>query len=143
MPDNMAQDYEFSFTTGIPTGACGDPATLIHDIQGNGLSSPETGNIHVIEGVVVGDFRDVGGTHLGGFFLQEEDTNVDADPTTSEGIFVYDGSSPAVDVNAGDVVRVVGRVAEYYDLTPLTIAASRCDKSSKPTVPCRGCHRPR
>jgi predicted extracellular nuclease len=97
---------------------CGDPATLIHDIQGSGASSPEVGNIHVIEGVVVGDFQT--SSHLGGFFIQEEDVDIDADPMTSEGIFVYDGSSPAVDVNVGDVVRVQGNVAEYYDLTELT-----------------------
>jgi predicted extracellular nuclease len=57
-------------------GACGDPATLIHAIQGSGASSPEDGNIHVIEGVVVGDFQDVA-TGLRGFFVQEEDSDAD------------------------------------------------------------------
>jgi len=100
-----------------PFGACGDPATFIHAIQGNGASSPEVGNVHVIEGVVVGDFQT--SEHLRGFFIQEEDADADTDPLTSEGIFVYDGSYPAVDVNAGDVVRVMGEVSEYYDLTEL------------------------
>ncbi len=98
-------------------GQCGDPATFIHDVQGSGASSPEVGNTHVIEGVVVGDFQT--SAHLRGFFVQEEDADADADPATSEGIFVYDGSSPAVDVAVGDVVRVEGEVAEYYDLTEL------------------------
>ena len=96
--------------------ACGDPATFIHDIQGHGASSPEVGNTHVIEGVVVGDFQ--GTDELKGFFLQEEDADADADPTTSEGIFVYDNGF-GVDVSVGDVARVMGDVAEYHDLTEL------------------------
>ncbi len=99
---------------------CGSPATLIHDIQGSGMSSPEDGNVHTIEGVVVGDFQT--GSNLRGFFVQEEDSDADTGPgseLTSEGIFVYDGSYPAVNVNVGDVVRVEGTVQEYYDLTRL------------------------
>lgn len=103
----------------IEFGQCGDPATFIHEIQGNGSSSPEQGSTHVIEGVVVGDFQNIGGVHLGGFFVQEEDYEVDADPVTSEGIFVYEGLFPLVDVSAGDVVRVLGMVAEYNGLTEL------------------------
>jgi predicted extracellular nuclease len=72
----------------------------------------------VIEGVVVGDFQT--GTSLSGFYLQEEDPDADTDPMTSEGIFVYDGYSPAVDVQVGDLVRVRGIVAEYFNLTELT-----------------------
>jgi predicted extracellular nuclease len=108
----------YSPESGGGFGQCGDPATLIHDIQGSGMSSPEVGNVHVVEGVVVGDFQT--SSKLRGFFLQEEDgPDVDGDLTTSEGIFVYDGSSPAVDVNVGDVVRVEGTVQEYYDFTRL------------------------
>ena len=97
-------------------GECDDPATFIHDVQGSGAASPEVGNTHVIEGVVVGDFQDTF-TQLKGFFLQEEDTDADADPMTSEGIFVFDNGF--MDVNAGDVVRVMGGVMEYYGLTQL------------------------
>ena len=90
---------------------------LIHDVQGNGFSSPLNGvDGVVIEGVVVGDFQDVS-TQLRGFFLQEEDTDFDADPTTSEGIFVYDNGF--MDVSVGDVVRVIGSITEYYDLTEM------------------------
>ena len=98
-------------------GDCGDPATFIHDIQGNGASSPEIGNTHVIEGVVVGDFQDTS-TELGGFFVQEEDTDADADLTTSEGIFVCDNGF-GVNVSVGQVVRVQGDVTESSDLTQL------------------------
>ena len=48
-------------------GDCGDPATLIHGIQGSGLSSPLNGTADVIvEGVVVCDFQH---TDLQGFFV--------------------------------------------------------------------------
>ncbi len=101
---------------GPALGACYEPATKIHLIQGAGTSSPETGNIHIIEGVVVGDFQSTT-TQLGGFFLQEEDADVDTDPLTSEGIFVFDNG--AQDVAAGDVVRVIGTVAESFGQTQL------------------------
>ncbi|MBL7201267.1 MAG: ExeM/NucH family extracellular endonuclease [Anaerolineae bacterium] len=92
-------------------GACGEVATLIHDIQGSGLSSPMSGSTDVvIEGVVVGDFQDAG---LQGFFVQEEDADADADAATSEGIFVYSTSV----VTVGDKVRVQGDVTEHNDLT--------------------------
>ncbi len=120
--DNPANNVDEVQTTVVPSPSCGDPATFIHIIQGSGISSPEVGNIHAIEGIVVGDFQT--SDYLRGFFVQEDDANADADPMTSEGIFVYDGSSPAVDVNEGDVVRVVGTVDEYYGLTQLTSVSS-------------------
>jgi len=95
----------------------------IHEVQGNGLSSPLVGQTIAVEGIVVGDFQDgASGTHgdLNGFHVQEEDADADADPSTSEGIFVYDGSSPGTDVKVGDMVRVVGRVSEFNGLTEIT-----------------------
>ena len=117
-PDNMDSDFSSSFI--ILTPECGNSATLIHVIQGSGTSSPEDGNIHTVEGIVVGDFQANVNNNLRGFFIQEEDGDVDTNPMTSEGIFVYDGSTPAVDVAAGDVVRVTGEVDEFNDLTELT-----------------------
>ena len=76
-----------------PIGVCGDSATFIHDIQGSGLASPDVGSIREIEGVVVGDFQ--GSSGLNGFFVQEEDTDVDGDAATSEGIFVFDPAEQA------------------------------------------------
>jgi predicted extracellular nuclease len=107
-----------------PAGICGDLATFIHDIQGDGFVSPEVGNTHVIEGVVVGDFQDTS-VELSGFFIQEEDADADANPLTSEGIFVF--APGAIDVNVGDVVRVQGTVAEFFGLTELTSVVSLTD----------------
>jgi predicted extracellular nuclease len=101
---------------GVPPlviGACGDPATLIHDVQGNGGTTPLSGQKLVIEGVVVGDFQ----SGLGGFYVQEEAADVDADPATSEGVLVVGG---AFAVNAGDVVRVLGTANERFGQTALT-----------------------
>ena len=139
--DTNQNNVDFTFTTkspGVenicnggnvpvdPVGVCGDPATLIHAIQGSGMASSDVGSIREIEAVVVGDFQDgvlgVNGD-LNGFNLQEEDGQADSDPLTSEGIFVYDGSF-GVDVNVGDVVRVRGSVAEYNGLTEISNVAS-------------------
>ena len=121
-PDNMAANFSFGFTT-VEVQVCGDPATRIHDIQGNGLTSPLTGTIKVIEGIVVGDYQAAG--QLGGFFVQEEDIDADADPATSEGIFVFNSASP---VAVGDKVRVKGTVTEFLTtgvtLTELTSVTS-------------------
>jgi predicted extracellular nuclease len=113
-PDNMAADHVFSFTT--ITG-CGDPATFIHDIQGSGLTSPLVNTPVEIEGVVVGDYQ--ANTSFNGFHVQEEDVDVDADPSTSEGIFVFEGGSD-VAVAPGDVVRISGQVVEFSNLTEIT-----------------------
>lgn len=122
-PDNMAANFVFSFTTG-EVQLCGDPATFIHTIQGSGLTSPMSGTLNVvIEGVVVGDYQNTV-TQFSGFYVQEEDADADADPLTSEGIFVFNSSVP---VNAGDLVRVRGRVFEFStsgvfltELSPVT-----------------------
>lgn len=110
-PDAMNADYVFSFTTSL----CGAAATAIHDIQGSGASSPVAGNTVNIEGVVVGDFQ--GTSKLRGFFVQSKGGDFDLDSNTSEGIFVFDGSSPATDVNVGDVVHVSGTVHESSQMT--------------------------
>ncbi len=121
-PDTMAADTVFSFTTTAAL-ACGDPATLIHDIQGSGTASPLVGAPGVgrsIEGVVVGDYQGPG--QFSGFYVQEEDADADADPATSEGIFVFNTSFP---VAAGDIVRVRGNVVEFASgTTTLTELAS-------------------
>jgi uncharacterized protein len=89
----------------------------IHEIQGSGDASPMVGQRVIVEGVVVGD-EEGPAPALRGFFVQEEDTDVDGDPATSEGIFVFNFDND--DVNVGDVVRVEGTVEEYFDNTQLS-----------------------
>ena len=101
----------------------GDTITLIHDIQGSSEASPLVGSTVTLEAIVVGDFQDgTSGTNgdLNGFFVQEEDADADTDATTSEGLFIFDGNAPAIDVSIGDKVRVTGTVTEFNGLTELT-----------------------
>ncbi|MDJ0842948.1 ExeM/NucH family extracellular endonuclease [Crocosphaera sp.] len=85
--------------------------TKIHTIQGTGLQSSFIGQTVTVEAIVVGDFQ--GSDGLRGFYLQEEDSDIDSSPLTSEGIFVFDGSLPTVDVTVGDKVKLTGVVSEF------------------------------
>jgi len=118
--DNMAADFIFDFTTQTPPAACGDPGvTPIHDVQGNGASSPISGNTVTIEGIIVGDFQDFTAdppNELNGYVIQEEDGDIDADPNTSEGILVFEGANPSVDYAVGDKLRLTGTVTEFGDV---------------------------
>lgn len=126
-----AEDDEASVTVTVGT-QCGAPADLVSGIQGSGALSPVDGLVRTIEGVVVGDFQT--NARLSGFFLQEEAADQDGNPATSEGIFVFDGAAPAVDVNVGDVVRVTGTVDEYFNLTELT-SVSKVEKCGAGVLP--------
>jgi hypothetical protein len=96
-PDNMTADYVFSFTTVAPPVA-------IHEIQGAAHISPKVGqNVSGVSGIVTAK-------RTNGFYMQ--DPSPDADPATSEGIFVFTSSSPT-SVNVGDSVKVNGRVSEF------------------------------
>ncbi|HSV39945.1 MAG TPA: ExeM/NucH family extracellular endonuclease, partial [Nocardioidaceae bacterium] len=111
-PNNMAGDSGFSFSV-VDEILCGAPATFIHDVQGIGTTSPLAGQTRQVEGIVVGDYQGTG--QFGGFYVQEEDADADADPQTSEGIFVTSASP----VSVGDHVRVRGTVGETGTLTRL------------------------
>ncbi|KAF0808456.1 extracellular nuclease [Alcanivorax xiamenensis] len=97
----------------VELGSCGDPATLISQIQGQGEASPLDGEAHVVEAVVTGIFPD-----LSGFFVIEEDSDRDGNDLTSEGLFVYTGNNE-VSVQAGNQVRVSGAISEYYGQTQI------------------------
>ncbi len=111
-PDAMASDYAITFVVGV---VCTPATHFIHDVQGSGTSTPIFGSSVTIKGVVVGDYQGSSPT-LRGFFVQEEDADADADPLTSEGIFVFH-SSTAVEV--GDIVSVTGQATEFSNLTQI------------------------
>ena len=79
------------------------PSTPLHTIQGTGSNA--TAGSFAVEAIVTGIYPTLSPA---GFYIQEEDADVDADPNTSEGIFVVSATSVA----AGDRVRVVGTVQE-------------------------------
>ncbi len=83
------------------------PAATINAIQGKGTTSPLVGTTQTVDGIVILSAQGTGG--LGGFYLQSTQNDTDADPETSEGIFVANTSFAVV---VGEVVRVTGTVAE-------------------------------
>jgi predicted extracellular nuclease len=83
--------------------------TPIHDIQGNGSTSPLAGQNVTTRGIVIG----IKAGSSGGFFIQEPDATVDADPNTSEGVFVFTGSSVPAAAVVGNNVQVNGTVQEF------------------------------
>lgn len=100
-----------------PVSQCGQPATPISAIQGSGGVSPLNGSLQHVEAVVSSDFQ--GSGNLNGFFVQQG-SDADANPATSEGLFVA-ANTP---VNAGDRVHIVGNVAETYGMTRLENVSS-------------------
>jgi predicted extracellular nuclease len=95
-PDNMAGDDSWSFSTVAPP-------VRIHDIQGAAHTSPKAGqNVASVPGIVTAK-------RTNGFYMQDPDA--DADPATSEGIFVFTSSAPTV--NVGDSIVVNGHVQEF------------------------------
>ncbi|MEO3861473.1 endonuclease/exonuclease/phosphatase family protein [Acrocarpospora sp. B8E8] len=85
------------------------PGTVrIHDIQGAGRISPIVGqNVTNVPGIVTA-VRTTGNAR--GYWMQ--DPSADADPLTSEGIFVFMGSTSPT-VVSGDSVLASGRVTEF------------------------------
>ncbi len=124
-------ELEFGDTSADTPGALNAPASggaterFIHEIQGSTNLADETeigtpgaadespllGDRVLVQGVVTQVLPD-----LGGFFVQEEDTDADGDAFSSEGIFVVSAES----VDAGNLVSVEGTVAEVEGETRLS-----------------------
>ncbi|MFD7771236.1 endonuclease/exonuclease/phosphatase family protein [Streptomyces sp. NPDC059787] len=80
----------------------------VHDVQGDTRTSPLAGQqVTDVTGIVTG-IRTYGSSR--GFWIQ--DPAPDADPATSEGVFVFTSSTPK-GVAVGDAVTVSGTVSEY------------------------------
>lgn len=118
--------------TGSPTDGGPQPGPLrIHDIQGTTFVSPQNGDtVTNVPGIVTA-VRTSGSK---GFWIQ--DPNPDADPATSEGLFVYTSSAPKV--APGDSVLVSGKVQAYYPLasgdTTATTSNLSITELTSPTV---------
>ncbi len=108
--------------------------TAINAIQGNGATSPLVGRTVHARGIVTG-------RKSNGFFLQTPDSDVDGDPMTSEGVFVFTRSAPPADAAVGNTVIAHGQVLEYLPSgadpgqTPLTeLSATRVSLVSVPQI---------
>ena len=106
----------WNFTTSAPT------ITKISAIQGSGNNVTGSGPF-IVEAIVVGDYQTQGSGQLRGFFLQEEDGDSDANPATSEGIFVFCSSCPTA-VAVGDKVQVTGGATDFNAMSQLTASAA-------------------
>jgi len=125
------------------------PTHTISAIQGNGATqlpggahndvTPLTGLIVTLEAVVVADFQSIPQStrsgELRGFFLEEEDADHDADPSTSEGLFVFSGNAPSLDVQEGQKVCVTGPVSEFFGMTQVTATAAGSIALVAPSAP--------
>lgn len=92
-----------SCTVNVNVQGVASVTRTIPQIQGSGPTSPDNNTVQTAEGVIT---HKVGS----GFFMQ--DAAGDGNPATSDGIFVFMGSTP-VSANVGDLVRVTGTVTEY------------------------------
>jgi predicted extracellular nuclease len=129
-----------------PPPPAGTGITPIHDIQGGGASSPLDGQAVTVEGIVTGDFQDNDADtsrNLGGFYIQN---TPDADPASSDAVFVFDGGNPSIDVTSGDLVRVGGTANEHFGETQIaansvavigngSIAATSVNLPAAATIP--------
>lgn len=107
----MAADHVTTFST-LASSAT---VTRISTVQGTDGYSPLTGAVVTVQGVVVADFQGVSPA-LGGYYLQEEEADVDGNAATSEALWIGDS---VTEVSAGDVVQVTGTVSESGSLTQL------------------------
>ncbi len=98
----------------------------IHDIQGPGDTSPVVGKLVSTTGIVTAVVSN-------GFFIQNPDNATDADPNTSEGVFVFTSSRPAAPAVVGNLVQVTGTVAEFIPSTDPNAPPST-EISGSPTV---------
>ncbi|MDP2715341.1 ExeM/NucH family extracellular endonuclease [Rheinheimera sp.] len=110
-----------------PILACGEPATPVSAIQGSGMASPLVGEVVQVEAVVTQLLPG-----LQGYNIQAVGDEQDNDPASSEGLFVYVNSSPAVEV--GQRVRLQGTVGEYFGHTQLADIRASLDCGSS-TLP--------
>ncbi|HEX6732783.1 MAG TPA: endonuclease/exonuclease/phosphatase family protein, partial [Pyrinomonadaceae bacterium] len=92
--------------TASPTNNCAPISLQIHEIQGSGATTPFAGQFVSTSGIVTARKNN-------GFFLQ--DPTPDLDPATSDGLFVFTSSAPAV--LTGDAVTIVGSATEFFNLT--------------------------
>lgn len=89
--------------------ATADTVKEIFDIQGVGLASP------VVNQIITTKNNVVTAVAANGFFMQTPAARSDNKSQTSDGVFVFTGNLPTV--NVGDLVNVTGKVIEFFNFT--------------------------
>lgn len=114
--DSQTATVTVTVTAGVPA--------RIHDIQGAGHLSPFAAPLITDPGqAVTGVPGVVTARRSNGFYI--EDPVPDADPATSEGIFVFTASAPPAAASVGNLVSVSGTVTEFRP---------GCDSGCAPTA---------
>jgi hypothetical protein len=103
--------------TASPTATCDvapppPPTVAIHDIQGPGATSPFADQVVKTSGIV-------SARKSNGFFLQVKDSDVDANPSTSEGVFVFTSSAPSALAQVGNEISLIAKVQEFIPAADL------------------------
>src|SRR5215213_4102930 len=130
--DNNNIDFSISApsprNTASATNSCTAISVNINQIQGDGATTPYSGQFISTSGIVTARKNN-------GFFLQNVEANYDMDAATSEGVFVFTSSSPAVAV--GDAVGILGTATEFFNLTQIesTLPGDVTVTSSGNTLP--------
>lgn len=105
-------------------------ALTIAEIQGAGPRS-------AFEGVVVATTGVVTGRKSNGVFIQSPDGATDGNHLTSEGLFVFTGTTPAATLTPGTLVGVTGRVLEFVPAADPT-SPSLTELADTPSLVVRG-----
>jgi predicted extracellular nuclease len=125
-PDNMVVNFTAGFTTVTPPLPIGTVNGPVPDSDSCATHvSPYVGQTVKIQGVIyektLQAISNSSNTYKG-FFIQNTAATADADPTTSDGIFVFmstvstiGGYTPQV----GDEIILSAKVQEYYNMTEL------------------------
>jgi predicted extracellular nuclease len=85
-------------------------------VQGTGETSPYSGTVVSVRGVVVGDYEGAS-PNLRGWYIQDEG---DGDPLTSDAIYVFDFDTATDQVSAGQLISITGLATEFSGQTQLT-----------------------
>jgi predicted extracellular nuclease len=110
------QESNFAPELEVPAAECdATEITLISEVQGPGSSSPIENATVTVEGAVTAIYPD-----LSGITVQEEPADDDANPATSEGVFVFVGSGfDFASLERFDIVQVTGQVDEFFGDTEI------------------------
>jgi predicted extracellular nuclease len=111
--DNNNLDFSigspFPRNNATPLRSCSYTPAAVHEIQGGGSTTPLFGVDVETTGIVTARKGN-------GFFIQTA-IDEDSDPATSQGLFIFTGSAPAV--TSGDLVLARGTAGEFFNLTQL------------------------
>lgn len=107
-----------------PAASAADVTHSIAAVQGTGSSTPLSGQVVTVEGIVTGDYRVSTASGYRGYYLQTEGSGASAhNPANgSDGIFVFLGNADPV-ATVGDRVRVTGTAGENFGQTQVSVAS--------------------